>query len=232
MRNLTTVFLLVVLMIGALTACMGSNEYAADTGTANVGQEQMPEPSAAENGLPSEPDISGNLSDAPQEPERKHKILVAYFSQTGNTAPLAKYVADITGADLYEIVPEVPYTDDDIAYQVSGCRANLEQNDDTCRPAISGVVSGMQDYDVVFLAFPIWWGEEPRIIDTFMDTYDFSGKTIIPFCTSGGSGIGTAESNLHATTDEAVLWISGSRFVAGTSKETLEEWVNSLGVLR
>lgn len=167
-------------------------------------------------------------SDVSVQPEDTSKILVAYFSRTGNTAPLAEYTAEITGADIYEIVPEVPYTDDDIAYQVNDCRANLEQNDDTCRPAVSSTVIDMEDYDVVFIAFPIWWGKEPRIIDTFMDTYDFSGKTLIPFCTSGSSGIGTAESNLHAMTDETARWLDGARFAAGTSKNTMEEWINSL----
>ena len=188
----------------------------------------------------------GTIADAAQEPESNgpeetpsetvqtgdiSKTLVAYFSCTGNTVSLAEYVAEITGADLYEIMPEEPDTDDDIAYQVSDCRANLEQNDNSCRPEIDGEPVDMQDYDVVFIAFPIWWGKEPRIIDTFMESYDFSGKTMIPFCTSGSSGIDTAEKNLHSMTDDTIQWLTGSRFAAGTSKEDMEEWVNSLEVL-
>lgn len=159
------------------------------------------------------------------------KVLVVYFSCTGNTAPLAEYVARLTGGDLYEIVAQVPYTENDIAYQISDCRANVEQNDDTCRPAIQGKVNNIQDYDVVFVAFPIWWGKEPRIIDTFMESYDFAGKTMIPFCTSGSTGISTAESNLHAMTDDTVQWLTGSRFAAGTTDADIQEWLSDLGVL-
>lgn len=114
--------------------------------------------------------------------------------------------------------PKVSYSDDDIDYSVDDCRANVEQNDETYRPAISGSVENMQDYDIVFIAFPIWWGEEPRIIDTFMESYDFSGITLIPFCTSGGSGIGTAESNLHSFTTDETAWLDGRRFAAGSPR--------------
>lgn len=204
--------------------------------TVNVSQEEKPgvntPTDAPESKAPSEMQSEDDFPAAVQESEegRPH-VLVAYFSCTGNTAPLAKYVAEITGADLYEIVAEEPYTDEDIAYQDSGCRANAEQNDDACRPAISGEVVNMQDYDVVFIAFPIWWGKEPRIIDTFMESYDFSGKTMIPFCTSGGSGISTAESDLHTMTDDTVQWLIGSRFAAGTSKDAIQDWIDSLGLL-
>ena len=163
--------------------------------------------------------------------ENSTDILVAYFSCTGNTEPLAEYVSEIMKADLYEITPEVPYTEDDIAYMVDDCRANIEQDDDSCRPAISGEPVNIQNYNVVFIAFPIWWGKEPRIIDTFMESYDFSGKTLIPFCTSGSSGITTAENNLHAITDDTVQWLEGSRFRAGASKEDVEEWIDDLEVL-
>lgn len=170
-------------------------------------------------------------TNATDETGSSSHILVAYFSCTGNTATLAEYVAEITGANLYEIIPEEPYSNDDLNYSVDDCRANLEQNDSSCRPAIDGEIENIQDYDIVFVAFPIWWGEEPRIIDTFMESYDFSGITMIPFCTSGGSGIGTAESHLHDMTTEETTWLDGSRFAASTSKDEMEEWINSLGVM-
>lgn len=154
------------------------------------------------------------------------KILVAYFSATGTTRALAEYAADILHADLYEIVPEVSYTDADLAYYTD-CRADREQNDSTVRPAISGRVDSMADYDVVFLGYPIWHGQAPRIISTFLESYDFAGKTIVPFCTSHSSGIGSSDTNLHALTSEA-NWLSGRRFAAGTTREAIEEWIGGL----
>ena len=154
------------------------------------------------------------------------RILVAYFSATGTTRSLAEYAADILNADLYEIVPKVPYTDDDLAYYTD-CRADREQNDSTVRPAISGRIDGMADYDVVFLGYPIWHGQAPRIISTFLESYDFAGKNIVPFCTSHSSGIGSSDTNLHALTSEA-NWLSGRRFAAGTTRETIEDWIGGL----
>ena len=122
-----------------------------------------------------------------QQPAAGSKTLVAYFSATNTTRPLAEYAADILGADLYEIVPEVPYTEADLAYYTNG-RADREQNDSSARPAISGSVANMADYNVIFLGFPIWHGQPPRIISTFLESYDLAGKTIVPFCTSHSSG--------------------------------------------
>ena len=107
---------------------------------------------------------------------------------------IAEYAADSLNAALYEIVPEIPYTDADLAYYTGG-RADKEQNDDSARPAISGEVSGMREYDTIILGYPIWHGQAPRIISTFLESYDFSGKTIVPFCTSHSSGIGSSATN-------------------------------------
>ena len=124
-------------------------------------------------------------------------VLVACFSATGNTWPLAAYAAEYLNADLFRIEPEVPYTDADLNYSDSGCRANREMNDETCRPALAATVENMEQYDTVFVGFPIWWAVEPRVVDTFLEGYDFSGKTAIPFATSGGSGISRAEKSLE-----------------------------------
>lgn len=155
-------------------------------------------------------------------------ILVAYFSATGTTRPLAEDAADILGADLYEIVPKVPYTEADLKYYTN-CRADKEQNDPTARPAISGDVADMGQYDVVFIGYPIWHGQAPRIISTFLESYDFTGKTIVPFCTSHSSGIGSSDTNLHSLAGDA-NWLSGKRFAAGTSKETMKEWIDTLNL--
>lgn len=155
------------------------------------------------------------------------KTLVAYFSATGTTRQLAEHAADILGADLYEIIPETPYTSDDLNYNNSSSRANREQNNTSARPAISGSVQNMADYDVVFLGYPIWHGQAPRIISTFLESYDFSGKTIVPFCTSHSSGIGSSDTNLHILAANA-NWLSGRRFAGGTSHSTIEEWIGGL----
>lgn len=155
------------------------------------------------------------------------KVLVAYFSATNNTKGVAEHIADGIGADLYRIVPEDPYTDEDLDYNSSDSRTTIEMNDPDSRPAISGQVEDMAQYNVVFIGYPIWWGAAPRIISTFMESYDFSGKTIVPFCTSGSSGIGSSASDLEQLTNGAT-WLEGHRFNGGDSKETVMEWVNSL----
>lgn len=155
-----------------------------------------------------------------------NNILVAYFSATGTTQPLAEYAADILNADIYEIVPEDSYTDEDLEYY-SGGRADQEQDDPSARPAISGSVEDMDSYDIVFIGYPIWHGQAPRIISTFLESYNFSGKTIVPFCTSHSSGIGSSDTNLHGLADGA-NWLEGSRFAAGTSRNEIESWIGGL----
>ena len=125
------------------------------------------------------------------------KTLVAYFSASGVTARVAKEVADAAGADLYEIRPAQPYSPGDLDWMDKKSRSTLEMNDPACRPAIDGQVRGMEQYDTILIGFPIWWYVEPRIVDTFLDSYDFSGKTLIPFATSGGSGISKAQKSLQ-----------------------------------
>ena len=124
------------------------------------------------------------------------KTLVAYFSASGTTARAAKAIADAVGADLYEIRPAEPYSSADLNWMDKKSRSTIEMNDPACRPAIAEPVQDMDKYDTVFVGFPIWWYVEPRIVDTFLECYDFSGKTLIPFATSGGSGIGKAEKSL------------------------------------
>ena len=121
---------------------------------------------------------------------------------------MAENAAEILNANLYEIVPEDPYTEEDLAYYTNG-RADQEQNDASARPAISGGVENMEKYDTIILGYPIWHGQAPRIISTFLESYDFSGKTIVPFCTSHSSGIGSSADNLHALCSDSVNWLDG-----------------------
>lgn len=157
------------------------------------------------------------------------KVLVAYFSTTGHTKTIAEYLQTALDADLYEIVPQEPYTDADLDYNTDGCRANREQNDDSARPAISGGVEDMAGYDVVFIGYPIWWGQAPKIVYTFLESYDFSGKTIVSFCTSGCSGIDGSLSGIQALAPDAD-WLAGQRFSSGAGEEEVQSWVDHLGL--
>ena len=159
----------------------------------------------------------------PPEPS----VLVAYFSATGTTEKVAKRIAEITGGALYEIVPEVPYTSSDLNYSDSSTRATREQNDPAVRPEIDGSLDNMADYDTIFLSYPIWWSKAPKIIYTFLEAYDLSGKTVVPFCTSGLSGIDGSLPELKALASGATF-LSGKRFSSPLSNSEVEEWVNGL----
>lgn len=155
------------------------------------------------------------------------RILVAYFSCTGNTATVAGVIADVARADLHEIVPEEPYTDEDLNYRDNTTRSSIEMNDPAARPAIADEVEDMAQYDIIFVGYPIWWGVSPRIVSTFIKSYDFAGKTIIPFCTSGSSGFGTSDAALKEATPDA-NWLEGRRFGASDSPEEIGEWLETL----
>lgn len=156
------------------------------------------------------------------------RILVVYFSATGTTRALAADAAAALNADIYEIVPEIPYTAADLAYNTNG-RADREQKDPAARPAISGRVDNMEQYDTVLLGYPIWHGQAPKILHTFLESYDLAGKTIIPFCTSNSSGIGSSDTQLHASCPNAV-WQAGERFSAAASGEDITNWLNNAGL--
>ena len=145
------------------------------------------------------------------------KTLVAYFSASGVTAKLAKTLAKVTNADLFEIKPVTPYTAKDLDWMDKKSRSTIEMKDPKSRPAIAGKVADMAQYDTVFVGFPIWWYQAPRIIETFLESYDFSGKTVIPFATSGGSGISGAEKSMKAHCPSAD-WKKG-RLVSGGAAE-------------
>ena len=144
------------------------------------------------------------------------KTLVAYFSASGVTERAAKEIAGAVEADLYEILPVQPYTDADLDWTDKKSRSTAEMNDPACRPEIAGTVENMEQYDTVFIGFPIWWYVEPRIVDTFLESYDFSGKTLIPFATSGGSGIGGAEKSLREHCPKA-NWKQGKLVNSGAA---------------
>lgn len=168
-----------------------------------------------------------NISAVEQSKSVGAKVLVVYFSATGNTKQVAEKIASLSGADLAEIIPEKPYTADDLNYRNENSRANLEQRDQAVRPKMSQNIPNIDKYDVILIGHPIWWGEEPRIIDTFLESYDFSGKTVVSFATSGGSDIGKASKNLQALAPKA-HWLPGERFETGASKEEISLWLTDL----
>ena len=154
------------------------------------------------------------------------KKLVAYFSASGVTKAAAQKLAQAAGADLFEIVPQTLYTSADLNWRDKHSRSSVEMNDRACRPAMAAApdVSG---YDVIFVGFPVWWYREPSIIDTFMESADFTGKTVVPFCTSGGSGLGDSAKNLQALAPGAKV-LDGKRLNGRESAQTLAAWAQSV----
>ena len=206
------------------------NSANAENTDTSEGQTNEPEnPEKEIDGIETIEPASGN-ADIPEDPEEQGtKVLVAYFSATNTTQGIAEHIANGLNADIYEIVPEEPYTDADLNYNDNNSRTTIEMNDPDARPAIIGSVEDMEQYDIVFIGYPIWWGEAPRIVSTFVESYDFSGKTIVPFCTSGGSGVGSSATNLEQLTDGAD-WLPGKRLNGSDSQDTVMEWVNGLGL--
>lgn len=155
--------------------------------------------------------------------------LVAYFSASGTTERVAKKLAEAIGADMFEIAPAQPYSAADLNWNDKTSRSSVEMNDDACRPAISGKVGNMDAYSTVFIGFPIWWYVEPRIIDTFLEAYSFEGKTIVPFATSGGSGLGEAPRRMQGIA-KAALVKPGKLLNGHQSVDALRAWVQDLGL--
>lgn len=245
MMKKITAILLSMLVILSLAACgnAGRNpvDKAADNNTTSENSnadntESVNAPNSQPEGTGTaevQPENGGN-SEGQQAGEentdaQETKVLVAYFSATHTTEGVAECIANGLNADIYEIVPEEPYTDADLNYNDNNSRTTIEMNDPNSRPAISGSVEDMGQYDIVFIGYPIWWGQAPHIVYTFFESYDFSGKTIVPFCTSGSSGIGSSATNLEKLTDDAD-WLSGKRLHGSDSQDTVMEWVNSLGL--
>ena len=153
---------------------------------------------------------------------KQKKVLVTYFSVTGTTKSAAKKIQKATKGKLYEIKAADPYTEADINYDNDNCRANKEQQDESVRPAVKGKVKNIRSYDVIFVGYPIWWGKEPRIIRTFLESYDFKGKKIVPFCTSGGSGISGSMSGVKKSAKGAK--VQSGADLTDTSAKSVAKW--------
>ena len=154
------------------------------------------------------------------------KIAIIYFSATGTTKKVAGYIKNATNGDLIEIIPKEKYTDSDLNYGNNNSRATKEQNDSKARPAISNNIN-TDSYDIIYLGYPIWWGDVPKIILTFLDNHNLDGKTVIPFCTSGSTGISDSLNTLK-NYNKNVNWIDGKRFSSSATEDEVTNWVNGL----
>ena len=194
-------------------------EVSASDGTPEKAQ---PEASAQEAAAPEE-----TRAEVPARPEEVRSVLVVYFSATGTTRGVAERIAALTGGDLAEIVPARPYTAGDLDYSDRTTRATAEQNDPDARPEIANDVS-LEGCTTLYLGYPIWWGQAPRILSTFVESHDFTGITVIPFCTSGSSDIGRSGDTLAEQAGSG-RWLQGRRFAGSVSDEALREWLDETG---
>ncbi len=171
-------------------------------------------------------DVTSSEAEATAEIASGSSTLVVYFSATGTTKGIAEKIADVTGADIYEIIAAVPYTDEDRDWTNSDSRCSIEQNDTSVRPAISSEQIKLDGYSVIYIGYPIWFGQEPRIMDTFVESYNFGNAKVIPFCTSGSRSIGQSGQNLAANAGSG-NWIEGKRFAGDASEEEIKDWIDS-----
>ncbi len=158
-------------------------------------------------------------------------MLVAYFSASGRTARLAQTIAQATQADLYEIRPAQPYTSADLNWHDAHSRSSVEMKDPACRTAIAGDLPDLSRYDTIFVGFPIWWYQAPRIVETFVASCDFSGKTVIPFATSGGSGMGRTQEILQKACPATASWLPGRRLDSGASLDVVRKWLKEMKII-
>ena len=189
------------------------------------------EQTTAEAESAAETEESSGEETAAEDTEGEGKTLVVYFSATGNTENVANYIADVTGGDLFELEPVEPYTDEELNYNDENSRVSQEHADESLRDVelVSTTVDGFEDYDTVFIGYPIWWGIAAWPVDQFVENNDFTGKTVVPFCTSASSGLGQSGERLAdmAGTGD---WLEGMRFQSRASEEDVASWVESLGL--
>jgi len=226
---------MIACMLVALSAC--GNDPQAETAAAPSEPETQENTAESTEAVESETEetteettpetVQDEAPETETEPEGHSEVLVAYFSATGTTEGVAERIAAVTGGDLYEILAAEPYSEEDLNYNDSSSRSTREQNDKNVRPEIGSEDISLDGYTTVYLGFPIWWGEEPRILDTFVEKYSFEGITVIPFCTSASSGIGRSGPNMEALAGSGT-WLDGKRFDGDVSEAELQSWIEGL----
>ena len=235
MKRLFIPFLMMLIML-SLTACGNAEnsspapaETAAQTESAQ--QETLTKQTEAEVQIDNHDDksvpantISTETKDNAQNSGKD--TIVVYFSATGTTKGVAERIASVTGGDIFELLPAEPYSDADLDWNDKNSRTTVEMNDPDVRPAIANDTVDLNGYTTVYIGYPIWWGDAPRIMSTFVEAHDFDGKTVIPFCTSGGSGIGRSGSNLASQAGSG-NWLDGDRLDAGIFENEIQDWINS-----
>ena len=234
----TLSLLLSLVMVLSLTACSGNGNSSSQASSA-APESSAAESSASESSSEASSEIS---SEAPSSSEVSSQaqaedtgsgssVLVVYYSATGNTAQMAQYIADSTGGDLFEIQPMEPYTDDDLNWTDDNSRVSQEHADESLRDVelVADTVDNWDQYDTVFIGYPIWWGIAAWPVDGFVEANDFSGKTVIPFCTSTSSGLGQS-GQLLADMAGTGDWQEGMRFRSGVSQEDVQSWIEELGL--
>ncbi len=229
---------ILLLFVIILSSCNNSstnktNQIMTTTNNITTSNENQPTTTASNNVQSATSQItipSTNITNTTtsEELNNENNAIVIYFSRTNNTEKIANYIIELTNTESYEILAKIPYTDDDIKYYTN-CRADQEQNDPTARPEIGSEIIDLSTYDIIYLGYPIWHGQAPKIMYTFVESYDLTNKTIIPFCTSASSPIGSSATNL-AKIEPNANWLAGKRFSATSTKNEVEEWLNSINI--
>lgn len=233
----TLSLLLSLVMALSLAACSGSGDGSSSQVSSSAPESSGAESSASESSseasseISSEAPSSSEVSSQAQDTGSGSSVLVVYYSATGNTAQVAQYIADATGGDLFEIQPVEPYTDDDLNWTDDNSRVSQEHADESLGDVelVADTVDNWDQYDTVFIGYPIWWGIAVWPVDGFVEANDFSGKTVIPFCTSSSSGLGES-GQLLADMAGTGDWQEGQRFRSGASQEDVQSWIDELGL--
>ena len=235
----TLSLLMSLVMALSLTACGGNENSSSSQVSSAAPESSAAESSASESSSEASSEISSEAPSssevgseaAESEDASGSNVLVVYYSATGNTAEVAQYIADSTGGDLFEIQPVEPYTDDDLNWSDDNSRVSQEHADESLRDVelVADTVDNWDQYDTVFIGYPIWWGIAAWPVDGFVEANDFSGKTVIPFCTSSSSGLGQS-GELLADMAGTGDWQEGQRFSSGASQEDVQSWIEELGL--